>query len=400
MAFPDLSPRRIVFLGALGAGSVLAVTTIAFATIQRDRLNAGQWVRHTWEVVAKLEEVRGDLYRLRLAQLEQVPTDELQAELQADLRVLRRLVLDNPRQVSATHQIEETYKSGNEAAAEAHLSDAITTEYTLLRQRSAWLEEATFLLSASGVGLAGAFLGAIALVSLLAHRNYKLAEQRSEMIAVFAHDIRSPLAGILGRLELLARKFPQEANSIEKYIALGNFIVQLLEDARFLGSRSIELDIEAVDITAFGQDLTNIINVLAVPSRRDVSVRWLVATSCPTPLIWQVDRELLRRIFYNLLSNAIAYSPPNSTVIFSVSCKKNTLTFKIEDQGIGIPEKDKSTLFHPFKRGSNVGARKGSGLGLAIAHQCVKACGGKIWFEDRIPPPGTVFFVSFAARRS
>jgi signal transduction histidine kinase len=398
MALFSPSPKRIVLLSTVIAGSVLAISTITFVTVQRNRLNAGRWVRHTWEVVARFEEVRGDLYHLRLARLEQARVGELQMKLQADLKTLQGLIVDNPRQVLTTQKIEQAYRVGDEESATKHLSTAINTEYALLQQRSAWLEETTFWLSVSGTGLAGAFLGAIALVSLLAYRNYRLAEQRSEMIAIFAHDIRSPLAGIMGRLELLVRKFPQEAESIEKYMALGDFIVRLLEDARFLGSRSIELNIEEIDINEFGQDLTNIINVLAVPSRRDVSVCWTVTSSYPTPLTWQVDRELLRRIFYNLLNNAIQYSPPNSVVNFSASCEKNILLFKVEDSGIGIPKKDKATLFQPFKRGSNIGSIKGTGLGLAIAHQCTKACGGKIWFENRVPK-GTVFFVTFTARR-
>ncbi|HAG82830.1 MAG TPA: hybrid sensor histidine kinase/response regulator, partial [Cyanobacteria bacterium UBA12227] len=65
------------------------------------------------------------------------------------------------------------------------------------------------------------------------------------------------------------------------------------------------------------------------------------------------------------LSNAIKYSPSNSTVNFELIYQKQEVIFKIQDAGIGIPDEDQLRLFESFHRGNNVGTIPGTGLGLA-----------------------------------
>lgn len=378
MAFFSAS-KRLFTLSATVAGIVLSCGTIVFVITQQNRLNAGAWVRHTWEVIALLEEAKGDLI-------------SFQDDLARDFQGLRQLTIDNPQQVSRINKIQEAYLTGNIPAAEQLLEEAIATEYRLLRYRSAWLEEAAFWLSISGVGLGIAFLGSTAAVTWLAYRNYSLATRRGEVIAMFAHDVRTPLTAISGTLELLAPRIPEEKKAIAKLTRLCNFALQLLEDVRFLSSNKISVELREVDVNLFGKELTENINTLHVG--KNVTVVWSITFGTPS-VKWQLDRELVRRIFYNLLNNAVTYSPPNSEVEFVAIFSREQLTFQVKDKGIGIPEKDRANLFEPFKRGSNVQERKGTGLGLAITLRCCQACGGKIWFEDRNPPPGTVFFVSF-----
>ena len=90
------------------------------------------------------------------------------------------------------------------------------------------------------------------------------------------------------------------------------------------------------------------------------------------------DESLLRHILGNLLGNAIKYSPPGGKVRFELIGQENTVTFRIQDWGIGISENDQKQLFQPFHRGENVGRIPGTGLGLAIVKKCVEAHGGEI----------------------
>jgi signal transduction histidine kinase len=106
-----------------------------------------------------------------------------------------------------------------------------------------------------------------------------------------------------------------------------------------------------------------------------------------------MDERLLRQIFTNLLSNAIKYSPVGSTVRFDLECVDGVAQFRIQDEGIGIPDADLSGLFESFYRASNVGTIPGTGLGLAIAKKCVDVHGGQITVESLVDV-GTTFTVT------
>jgi len=96
-----------------------------------------------------------------------------------------------------------------------------------------------------------------------------------------------------------------------------------------------------------------------------------------------LDAKLLRHILANLLSNAVKYSPEESTITLVVDCQPDQIVFRVQDQGIGIPEADQARLFEAFHRASNVGHIPGTGLGLAIVKQSVDLHGGAITCESR-----------------
>ena len=106
----------------------------------------------------------------------------------------------------------------------------------------------------------------------------------------------------------------------------------------------------------------------------------------------ETDEKLLRYILSNLLSNAIKYSPKGGNIQFDLNCQADTVTFQIQDQGIGIPIDDQANLFEAFQRCSNVGTIQGSGLGLAIVKKCVDLHQGQIQVSSEINV-GTTFTV-------
>jgi len=105
-----------------------------------------------------------------------------------------------------------------------------------------------------------------------------------------------------------------------------------------------------------------------------------------------LDRKLLRQILVNLLSNATKYSPEEEAIDFHLTCCQNRVIFLVRDRGIGIPPEDRSRLFEPFHRASNVGTLQGTGLGLAIVKKCIDLHGGEIGFESDVGR-GTTFTV-------
>jgi signal transduction histidine kinase len=105
------------------------------------------------------------------------------------------------------------------------------------------------------------------------------------------------------------------------------------------------------------------------------------------------EREPMQQILENLLSNALKYSPPGSTVEFTLSYLAEQAVFQIRDRGIGIPSEDLHRLFETFHRATNVGTISGTGLGLAIVKRCVDIHQGQIAVESEIGV-GTTFIVT------
>jgi len=104
-----------------------------------------------------------------------------------------------------------------------------------------------------------------------------------------------------------------------------------------------------------------------------------------------LDKELVRYILLNLLSNANKFSSPGSTVNFTVSkAAFNYIEFRIQDRGIGIPENDLTTVYEPFHRGENVSEYPGSGLGLSIVKRCVEIHLGSITIDSKAGTGTTV----------
>ncbi len=105
-----------------------------------------------------------------------------------------------------------------------------------------------------------------------------------------------------------------------------------------------------------------------------------------------MDEKLLRSILSNLLDNAIKYSPQSRNVYFTLVGAQGKATFRIQDEGIGIPPADQQQLFEPFYRGKNVDSIAGTGLGLTVVKKCVDLQGGKITVDSEVGV-GTTFTV-------
>lgn len=108
------------------------------------------------------------------------------------------------------------------------------------------------------------------------------------------------------------------------------------------------------------------------------------------------DPKHLRLIAINLLHNAIKYSNPGSAVRLDVDAGGPRPTFRVTDEGIGIPREALAQLFSPFYRASNVADRPGTGLGLAILKRSARILGATVDVESRIGE-GTTFTIGLPA---
>lgn len=223
-----------------------------------------------------------------------------------------------------------------------------------------------------------------------AELNAALAEEKelnrlkSNFISMVTHEIRTPLALILGSSEILSRyldrlapeKRTEHLRTIDSAVQR---MSELLEDVLLFSKAEagrMEFNPVAMDLKKFCAQLVD--EMASATNRR-----------CPIELsvleIFELargDENLLRHVFANLLANAAKYSPPGMTVKFSVSRHGGDAIFTVQDCGLGIPEDDRKRLFTPFYRGKNVATIQGTGLGLVIVKHCVERHGGKIEIES------------------
>jgi signal transduction histidine kinase len=108
----------------------------------------------------------------------------------------------------------------------------------------------------------------------------------------------------------------------------------------------------------------------------------------------EADQALLHQAVYNLVENAIKYTPNGGEVTVRLQSSSAGLTFAIQDSGIGIQPDDMKRLFEKFYRGTNREAlsQRGTGLGLAIVKSIAERHGGRVWVESE-PGKGSTFFL-------
>jgi signal transduction histidine kinase len=230
----------------------------------------------------------------------------------------------------------------------------------------------------------------------------ELNQFKNEFVSMLSHDIRNPLNTILlaaGLLQNHDEKLTRETkhNHLEMIRSAIKNMAQLLDEVSFIGkaeSGKLQCELIYLDLEAFCHQLIN----EAQLSTKEKHL--IIEFSCIGELentLW--DESLLRHILGNLLGNAIKYSLPNGKVQFDLIAQETTVTFRIQDWGIGIPQKDLQQLFQSFHRAENVGGIPGTGLGLAIVKKCVDAYGGEIVVNSQ-EAVGTTFTVTLPVIKS
>lgn len=228
-------------------------------------------------------------------------------------------------------------------------------------------------------------------------RQKELLQLKSRFISMASHEFRTPLASILSSVDLLrhyANRLP-ESERIELFDQISVAVqrmTKMLEDVLVIG-RS---DAERAEFHPVEMSLGEFCGRLVQEALAD-----LQGAGSGARVAYVVrggdrglfDEKHLRHIFGNLLSNALKYSPPDSTVRFDIECGDEHYVLSVADRGIGIPQADLPKLFETFHRASNVGNIAGTGLGLSIVKRSIDAHGGTIHVESA-PGEGTLFRVT------
>ena len=224
----------------------------------------------------------------------------------------------------------------------------------------------------------------------------ELHELKSRFVTIASHEFRTPLATVLSSASLIGKyKNTEDDDKRQKHVdriksavsnltaILNDFLsISRIEEGKIYNVPcSFNLEVFCLEITEELQGF--------VKQGQQIQYQHFGAQKTVN-----LDKQLMKNILLNLLSNASKYSPENKVIYFTTEIKNNALTITVKDEGIGIPDVDKVHLFDPFFRAQNVTSIQGTGLGLNIVKKYVDIMGGSISYQSMLDE-GTTFIISF-----
>jgi signal transduction histidine kinase len=227
-------------------------------------------------------------------------------------------------------------------------------------------------------------------------------QYKSDFMAMMSHELRTPLTSIVAFAEVLEKnrnpradkelRMVQEIKSNSQILL--DMITNILEMARLEAGR-IELLIEPLDLV----DLINAVDGVVQPLAEKKKINYASSVERDVPLI-KADKERLRQVVANLVSNAIKFTPEGGEIKAWVIYDKehNEVIINVKDNGIGIRKEDQAYIFEKFVQSDSSPNRQynGSGLGLALAKEFSELHGGWIKVQSELNK-GSLFTVVIPA---
>lgn len=223
----------------------------------------------------------------------------------------------------------------------------------------------------------------------------ELSELKSRFVSMASHEFRTPLSGILTSVSLIARYHQaHDEEKRTKHVKTIKTSVQnltnILDD--FLSLDKLDQGKIACHPSSF--HLVELAQALVVDMQELAKEGQNITYQhhgAETAIF--LDKEMLRNVLINLLSNAMKYSPPQTTIIFRTEQEASQIVLSIQDQGMGIPKKDQKNIFETFFRANNATTIQGTGLGLNIVKRYLDLMGGRVSFVSQ-ENVGTTFTVT------
>ena len=231
------------------------------------------------------------------------------------------------------------------------------------------------------------------------------ARLKSQFIANVSHEIRTPLTSVIGFAEVLAAGHfgtltPRQLDYAQHICDSANGLMTVVADILDLASieaGALELRLDAVDVHAM------LVSVLGLVRERARRRELLVTFDAPTDIGWiQADESRLKQILFHLLSNAIAFTPPQGGVRLLAGREGDQVVLAVADTGIGIPLGDQARVQMPFEkiipvrvdaggalaRAASAPGTGGAGLGLTLVRRLIELHGGTVELKS-LPNRGT-----------
>ena len=225
------------------------------------------------------------------------------------------------------------------------------------------------------------------------------SRSKSEFLANMSHELRTPLNHIIGFTELVADKRMGTLNQMqEEYLQdvlqSSRHLLALISDILDLSkveAGKMNLEASEISLEVLLRDSLNMIKEKALKHRIALTSQ---VQNLPEAI--RADERKLKQILYNLLANAVKFTPDGGRVeLIARGLNGQGVEITVSDNGIGLAKDDLERIFQPFEQGDNSAGRKyeGTGLGLSLTKMMVELHGGRIWAESDGPKRGSRFLV-------
>lgn len=225
----------------------------------------------------------------------------------------------------------------------------------------------------------------------------QLEQMRDDLISMIVHDLKNPLAGVIGFSEIMLNKARERGiDDFENFLTgilrqantLHDMVNNILEVHK-MEDGTMEIEEEIADF----EDIINraIRQVEVSAKQREISIQSEFPENLPAVF---VDQTKIVRLFANILSNGIKYTPQKGTITIHIEIQGDTILTGITDSGKGIPSEYLDTIFDRFAQvdRKQQGRAASVGLGLYFCKLVVEAHGGKIWAESEEGKGSTFYF--------
>jgi signal transduction histidine kinase len=208
-----------------------------------------------------------------------------------------------------------------------------------------------------------------------------------------SYELRSPLTNIIGFVHLLSDPAtgalaPKQHEYLEYVTVSSNALLALINnilDLATIDAGRMHLNLETVDIRQTMREAAEGVQ------DRLVSTGLLLDIQAPAEIgSFVADGKRLKQILFNLLANAVSFSPPNSTVRFLAERQADAVAFSVSDQGPGIPSEMLEKVFNWFETNSLGSHHRGSGIGLSLVRSFVELHGGTVTIDSEVGEGTTV----------
>ena len=213
------------------------------------------------------------------------------------------------------------------------------------------------------------------------------SQHKSDFLANMSHELRTPLNAIIGFSEVLLERMFGEINAKQKeylhdILGSGRHLLSLINDILDISkveAGRMELQPGSFDLRFVLQNAVSLVRERA--TRQGITLSLAVA-----PGIGEIDADerRVKQILFNLLSNALKFTPAGGRVTLDAALIDDAIQISITDTGIGIRAEDQNRIFEEFQQAGPGRAIEGTGLGLALAKRFVEMHGGRIWVDSRV----------------
>jgi signal transduction histidine kinase len=225
----------------------------------------------------------------------------------------------------------------------------------------------------------------------------EVAKAKNDFVSLVSHELRTPMTSIKGYTDLMIKGAVGELNEQQRHFMtivksnvdrMADLVSDLLDVSRLEAGR-VRLVLERLDLASVVYEVSE--ELTETLRQRELNLAFDLAPGLPRV---RADRGRVIQVLLNLLSNAYRYTPAGGTITIAVHAGEDCVQVDVSDTGIGIPERDRESIFERFYRVDHPVVREqaGTGLGLPIAKTLIELHGGKLWLCSEINVGSTFSF--------